>query len=107
MANGMSALIVSRIGLPLSIVSAVANNSRFASKRSAILSNIFARSCTDVLPHLSAAACAASNANSTSAAPDRAALVYGKPVIGVITSKYSPLTGATHFPPIKLSYLAL
>ena len=71
----MSALIVSRIGLPLSMVSAVANNSRLASKRSAILSNILARSCTDVLPHLSAAACAASKASSTSAAPERAAFV--------------------------------
>ena len=107
MANGISAFNVSRIGLPLSMVSAVANNSRLASRRSAILSIKLARSPGAVFAHLSAAACAASNANSMSSALERAALVYGLPVIGVITSKYSPLTGATHLPPIKLSYLAL
>ena len=67
--------MVSRIGLPLSIVSAVASNSRLASKRSAILSNKLARSPGAVRPHLSAAACAASNASSTSSSLERAALV--------------------------------
>ena len=85
----------------------MANNSKLASKRSAILSNILARSPGAVRPHLSAAACAASKASSTSSALERAACVYGLPVIGEITSKYSPLTGATHLPPIKLSYLVL
>ena len=65
------------------------------------------RSVTDVLPHASAALWAASNANSTSSAPERAAFVYTLPLIGVITSKYSPFTGAVHLPPMKLSYLAL
>jgi len=103
----MSALMVSRIGLPLSIVSAVASSSRLASRRSAIFNSRLERCAGGVFAQLSAAACAASNASSTSSAPERAAWVYGLPVIGVITSKYSPLTGATHLPPIKLSYLAL
>src|SRR5271169_3787584 len=50
MASGMSAAIVSRIGLPLSHVSASAIFSRFASMRSAILLSICARSAGLVRP---------------------------------------------------------
>ena len=44
MASGTSAAMVSRIGLPLSQVSAVARSSRFSSMRSAILLRMRARS---------------------------------------------------------------
>ena len=66
MASGMSALRVSRIGLPLSHDSASAMDSRFSSIRSAILFKMIARSATEVLPQAGAAACAASRASSMS-----------------------------------------
>ena len=60
-----------------------------------------------VRPQLSAAAWAASSASSMSSAPERAALVYALPVIGVMTSKYWPFTGGTNLPLMKLSYCGL
>src|SRR6187401_3793202 len=82
--NGRSAAIVSRRGLPLSQVSAAASMGRFASMRSAILLRIFARSVVDVLPQAAFALCAASSANSTSAAEDRATSQKTLPVTGVV-----------------------
>src|SRR6218665_1060770 len=100
----MSAALVSRIGLPLSQVSTAASFSKLASMRSAILLRILERSVTEVRPHASLAACAASNANSVSSAPERAPSQQPLPVAGVMFSKYCPLPGGTHLPPIKLSY---
>lgn len=71
--------------------------------RSAILSNTLARSVVEVLPQASLAACAASSAASMSCALERAIEVNTLPLIGVVLSKYWPLAGATHAPPIKLS----
>ena len=103
-ANGMSAATVSRIGLPLSQTSASASASRLASIRSAILFKIAARSAGAVLPHAGAAAWAASSALSISEPSDRATSQNAWPVTGVTFSKYFPLDGATHSPPMKLPY---
>ena len=103
MASGMSAASVSRTGLPLSQLSATASFSRFASIRSAILFRTLARSAAEVLPQAGAAACAASSASSTSSAVPRATSQNVCPLTGVGFSKYWPLTGATHSPPIQLS----
>ncbi len=82
MASGMSAAIVSRIGLPLSQVSASGESSRFSSMRSAILFRILARSAGEVLPQASLALCAASSASSMSSACERAISQTVLPVIG-------------------------
>ncbi len=103
MASGMSAKVVSRIGLPLSMVSTAASTLRFSSMRSAILLRISARLAGAVLPQASLALWAASSASSMSAACERAIWQTGLPVIGLILSKYWPSTGATHLPPMKLS----
>ena len=87
MASGMSAARHSRIGLPLSQVSATAISSRCSSMRSAILLSTFARSAGGVVPQAGAAAWAASRAFSTSLAVDRATSVNTSPVTGEITSK--------------------
>ena len=102
MASGMSAAVVSRIGLPLSQVSARAIVSRFASIRSATLFRITARSATLVRPQASLAACAASSAASTSAAFERATSQSTCPFTGERFSKYLPLLGSTNAPPMKL-----
>src|SRR5450631_4233025 len=94
------------MGLPLSYVSTAARNGRYCSIRSAILLSTAARCATEVRPQASAAACAASTARSTSSACERAILQTTWPVVGDILSKYTPLTGATHFPPMKFSYRA-
>ena len=83
----MSALSVSRIGLPLSQDSARATFSRFASIRSAIRLSSTARSAGVVLPHAGAAAWAASRALSTSAAVERATSQNDSPVTGEGFSK--------------------
>ncbi len=83
MARGTSAPRVSRIGLPLSSVSAIARSSRFFSIVSAILLRTAARSAADVSAHLSLIACAASRAVSTSAAVERANSASGSPLIGL------------------------
>ena len=49
------------------------------------------------------AACAASRASSMSSASERATSQNGLPVTGETFSKYWPLTGATHSPPMKFS----
>ena len=87
MASGMSACVVSRIGLPLSQVSASAMRSRFSSIRSAILFRMRARSPAEVRPQASLAACAASSAFSTSCASERATSQMTRPVIGEVFSK--------------------
>ena len=102
MASGMSAAVVSRIGLPLSQVSARAISSRFASIRSAIRLRISARSAALVRPQASLAACAASSAASTSSAFDRATSQSTWPFTGERFSKYLPLLGSTKLPPMKL-----
>lgn len=103
-ARGMSAASVSRTGLPFSQVSATAIFSRCSSSRFAILLRMLARSVAEVRPHRSAAACAASRASSTSAAEERATSQKTLPFTGDGLSKYRPSTGATHSPPMKLSY---
>ena len=91
------------MGLPLSIVSMSAMVSMFSSRRSAILLSRIARVVGDVAFQLTAAACAASSARSTSSAVDRATSHNGLPVMGVGLVKYLPRTGATYSPPIQLS----
>ena len=90
--------IHSLIGLPLSIVSAVANNWAFASKTSAILLSIIDLSVIEVFPHLGKAACAASKAASTSCSFERATEQIVSFVIGLGLSKYLPDFGSTNFP---------
>ena len=75
--------------------------------RSAILFSITARSAGAVLPQAGAAACAASNALSMSASVERGTSQNASPVTGVGFSKYSPPTGGTHSPPMKLPYRGL
>jgi len=79
--------MVSRIGLPLSQVSAVARVWRFSSMRSAIRSRTRERSAALVLPQASLAAWAASRARSTSSACERAISQTLRPVIGEALSK--------------------
>src|SRR5450759_5340102 len=98
----MSACVVSRIGLPLSIVSMKASVSRLASRRSAILLRRLARYAGEVLFQLMAAAWAASSARSTSSLVDRATSQSGWPVIGVGLTKYFPRTGGVYLPAIQL-----
>ena len=107
MAKGMSAANVSRTGLPLSHVSATASSSKFCSKRSAIFNNRFERVVGDALFQDALAACAASSASSISAVEERGIFVNTLPSTGEMLSKYSPLTGGTHLPPIKFSYCDL
>ena len=102
-ASGRSALSGSRIGFPLSQVSATARSSRFASITSAILFSTAARSVVEVLPHAGNALCAASSAASMSSAVPRATSANGFPLTGEMSSKYWPLTGLTHSPPIQCS----
>ena len=68
--------------------------------RSAILLRITARAAGLVLPHGPAAASAASSAASMSSAVPRPTSQNPLPVTGVTFSKYCPLTGATHCPPM-------
>jgi len=62
-----------------------------------------ARSVVLVLPQAGAALCAASRAASMSSAVPRATSAKGLPVTGEMSSKYCPLTGFTHSPPIQCS----
>ncbi|MCY1300848.1 hypothetical protein D9M69_518540 [compost metagenome] len=68
--------------------------------RSAIFSRISARSCTEVRPQASAAACAASSARSMSSAPERGNSAITSPFTGEVLVKYWPLSGATNSPPM-------
>ena len=68
--------------------------------RSAILLRITARSAAEVLPQAGAAAWAASSAFSISASSDRATSQNVWPVTGLGFSKYRPVVGATHSPPM-------
>ncbi|MNG15029.1 hypothetical protein D3C84_988270 [compost metagenome] len=70
--------------------------------RSAIFSRISARSCTEVLPQASATAWAASRALSTSSAPERGNSAITSPFTGEVLVKYSPFSGGTNSPPMKL-----
>ena len=90
--------MVSRIGLPLSIVSMKARVSRLASIRSAIRFRMLARYAGDVPFQLIAAACAASRALSTSSWVERATSHSGWPVIGVGLTKYCPRAGGDVLP---------
>ncbi|MNN54906.1 hypothetical protein D3C81_1697510 [compost metagenome] len=66
MANGISALSVSRTAFPLSIVSTAAIYSKLASIRSAILLRIILRSVAEVFPQVSKALAAVLTARSRS-----------------------------------------
>ena len=61
----------------------------------------------EVLPQAALAAWAASKAKLMSLSLERATSQMGLLVMGVMLVKYWPSTGATHFPPMKLSYRAL
>ncbi len=100
MASGMSAAMVSRSGLPLSMVSATAICSRLASMRSAIRFRMLARSVVEVRPHAALALCAASSAASMSLLLERGTAVNFWPLMGEMFSKYCPSTGATQCPPM-------
>ena len=70
--------------------------------RSAILlQDVASARSAEVRPQRGAAACAASRAASMSSAVPRATSVNGLPLTGEMFSKYSPLTGSTHSPPMK------
>lgn len=99
----MSASVVSRIGLPLSIASTRASVLSLLSIRSAVLFSTFDRSAGDVRPQASRTACAASSASSTSSAVERAIVQMTRPLIGDMLSKCWPRTAGTHLPPIQLS----
>ncbi len=105
--KGKSAARVSRSAFPLSTVSALASISRFSSMMSAIFNNILLRVAAGVTDQEGNASWAASSAFSMSCLFPLAALVNGLPSIGLMLSKYSPLLGATHLPPMKWSYWGL
>jgi hypothetical protein len=102
-ARGRSAFNGSRMGLPLSQVSATARSSRFASMTSAILLSTAARGVAVVFPQAGAALWAASRARSMSSWVLRATSVNGLPLTREMSSKYCPFTGGTHSPPIQFS----
>ena len=66
-----------------------------------------ARPVSEVSPQASLAAWAASRASSTSSAVDLATSQNCLPVTGLTLGMYWPFTGATHVPPMKLSYRGL
>src|SRR3984885_6309262 len=101
----MSAASVSRTGLPFSQLSATARMSLFFSIASAIALSPPARSEADASPQASFAAWAASNASSTSSGVESATSVIGPAVAGAKFTRYFPCVGASHFPPMKFSYL--
>src|SRR3546814_13432229 len=103
MESGISGAVVSRIGLPLSQVSAGASLPRFTSMRSAIRLRISERSAGEVRPQAYLAACAASSASSISSASDRANWQTGLPVIGETLYTSRPDAGAPQTPTITLS----
>ncbi len=78
----MSAASVSRTGLPFSQLSATASISRLSSIAWAIAFSTFARSATEVSPHATFAAWAASSASSTSSGVESGTAVNGSPVTG-------------------------
>lgn len=86
--KGRSAFKHSRIGLPLSQVSAKDKDAKLASIRSAIFNRMLERSVTEVLHQLSFALCAASKAGSMSAALERGISQIASPVTGVVLVKY-------------------
>ena len=65
------------------------------------------RSVALVFDHAPNAACAASTAASTSAAPERGIMAMRVSSIGERFSKYSPPLGGVHLPPIRFSYCGL
>ena len=101
---GCRRCVVSRIGLPLSQVSARAIRSRFSSIRSAMLvedEGALARPRYGPRPpwrhgpHR--------GPSPRPAASERATSQMTRPVTGEVFSKYRPATGATHWPPMKFS----
>ena len=60
-----------------------------------------ARPASEVAPQASLAAWAASRASSTSSAVDLATSQKGLPSTGLRLAMYLPLTGSTHWPPMK------
>jgi len=68
---------------------------------------MFDLSVIDVTPQVGKAACAASNAASTSFASDLGTEHITSLLIGLTLSKYLPDFGLTNFPPIKFPYFSL
>ena len=87
MTSGMSALSVSRTGLPFSQLSATASISWFASMGSAMALSTAARSVAEASPHASLAAWAASSASSTSSGVESATSVIGPAVAGLRSTR--------------------
>ena len=82
------------------MVSTTARYSRLSSITWAIFIKILLRLVADDLPQVTNALWAASIAFSTSFALPLAAFVKTLPSMGDGLSKYSPFSGATHFPPM-------
>ena len=68
---------------------------------------MFDLSVIEVTPHVGNAACAASNAASTSLASDLGTEHITSLLIGLTLSKYLPDFGLTNLPPIKFPYCSL
>ena len=100
MARGRSAAVVSRIGLPLSQVSASASRARLSSMRWAMAFRITPRWVGLAAPQASLAAWAASSARSTSRASERATSHRAWPFTGEVFSNQRPDAGSTHAPPM-------
>ena len=94
--------MLSRIGLPLSQLSACASTARLSCMRLAMATRMLARSAALVRPHASFAAWAASSACSMSAVAERAISHSGLPFTGEVFSNVRPLAASIHSPPMKL-----
>ena len=99
-ARGISTFLQSHNGLPLSIHSAIAKASKFSSINVAMRFKIVNLSSALVTLHIGNAACAAATANCTSVSSLLAICPITCPVAGLILSKYVPLLGASHCPPM-------
>ena len=105
-AYGTSTFSVSRIGLPLSIVSTAAKKSLFASIISAILSKILLRSLTVLRRNVLNASRAALTAASTSSLLASAIAASFLPVAGSKVSSVLPPLARTNSPFIKRPYFS-
>jgi hypothetical protein len=103
MASGTSAAMVSRIGLPLSQVSAVASSSRFCLHPVGDLQqDIGAFGGRGIAPAVLGGMGGIQRRLDILGA-ERAIWPISAPVMGVVLVKYLPDFGATHLPPMKLS----
>jgi hypothetical protein len=99
-ALGMSTLVLSQSGLPLSLVSANANAPRFSSISSAMRFRILNLSSTGEVLHPGKAFLAAKTAASTSFLWESGICPYTCPVAGLMLSIKFPLRGPMRLPPM-------